>query len=534
MTNQFFIKNGSLCFIIPFFTENSSVCKTLSKGLEKNLNLFSKDDTIKEVKGNFIKKIQKDSLFPNAEINYCPISCKNHKNIQYKKRVGRFLCDCSSNAIKFHDDGIQRKNFTQFYLDNFKITYKSSNVDNFSCSFEMAALLYLMNEENQKVAYLLLEIDMRKIQYGDNSCSLKGINSDPIIFIKHLFYKKKLEVQIEEIKEHTETQEKEKSLQEWVVNYMNKLCKALHVKDPIPEYIKYHAFKYSFIELKEICTPRGRLIELDNIDDFLSRYSQQIYGLLLSDEGWSNVPIETIKPKLQDYWTTRDYACTFFLQHNALAFNLKDSKSGQKQLELGQKWFAKYNDNKYAEYVSNHPCLTGIDTLTIFTFLDAIYKEINIDKYERRIREGMNNKTFWSVSTKIRKTRERIDRLQEILNNTSVGLEEMASMERCIYKQFGIIEQISRVKDLYKQLVEELNFEYDDKNNNKIAWLTLLTVIIGLLSPFLSVIIDKKWERVKLLLVEIYESLLIYGKEESLLLVVLCTCCILIWMKIRK
>ena len=208
--------------------------------------------------------------------------------------------------------------------------------------------------------------------------------------------------------------------------------------------------------------------------------------MLLSDEGWPNVPIEMLKPKLQDYWTTRDYNCTFFLQHNVLAFNLKETNSGKRQIELLKEWFAKYNDNKYTNYVSAHPCLTGIDTLTIFPFLNAIYKEINLDKYENIIRSKGSN--LFDIQDKIKKSRADLDSLQEILNNTSVNLEEMASLDSCIYKQFGIIEQLARVKDLYKQLVEELNFEYNDVNNKIIKILTFATVVIGILSPFLPTI----------------------------------------------
>ena len=230
MAKQFFIKNGSLCFIVPFFTDGSSVCDTLSYRLGKYLTPNKDHETNKQIVEEQIDNIKIDfiagiiSSFPQAQTNYCPNSCSNkNANILYKDIKGRFLCNCFSNAIKFHDDDIQRKNFTQFYLDNFKITYNSDIVPNFECSFEMTVLLYLMNEDKQRVAYLLLEIDMQTIKYGVNAVSSKSdksfIKSDSIIFIKHLFYKNKLVVQI-----HNGQRNVKQNLQEWVVEYIKTLC----------------------------------------------------------------------------------------------------------------------------------------------------------------------------------------------------------------------------------------------------------------------------------------------------------------------
>ena len=123
MENQFYIKKGSLCFIIPVFTEKSKVCdKYLNKlaidlkrindeGLDKNGRRKCRRNTIKGSKLEFINDPRIYRHFPNIQTNFqsAPKCTKTYE--------GRFLCQCCASAIKFHDDGIQKKNTMQFHLD---------------------------------------------------------------------------------------------------------------------------------------------------------------------------------------------------------------------------------------------------------------------------------------------------------------------------------------------------------------------------------------------------------------------------------
>lgn len=491
MNNQFFIQKGSFCFIIPFFTENSYVCKNFFNNLK---NLYNSDKTYsshgefkKKAKKKFAKLTIKTDYFPEIEPNlqtkFCP-----KKHLGYS---GRFLCKCMSSAVKFHDDISQEKDAVHLFLDSFNVKYIHPNV---KCSFKFNTVLYLIHDDNEKAAYLLIEINMEDIDnFNIENPNLlkKYISSEQIIFIKHLFYKNKMKLQIERLSNKRE-KKNDCSLQEWVIDYIRQLCIALkidHNKD-VPKYIFKHAFDYSFIELKKICDVDENDLNIDfnNIDtDFLEKYSKQTYGLLLSDEGWERTPTQITKTKLQDYWTTRDFVCTFILQKNALLFNLKDTQKGKMYSEFEKKWFINYKESKYQEYVSNSPCITGIDTLAIFPFLKAIYKEIRIDRFfEQNYTVNKKNK---EISTEITDVKEKLEALQSILFQSSLNLEEIANMEKCIYKQFGIIDKIEKMKELYKQHTDKMTFIYEDTNNKSIYKLTILTLILGLLSLTLDILL---------------------------------------------
>lgn len=126
MKNQFFIKKGSFCFIIPFFTENSSVCNQYFNKLKENIEKLEKTETdenskrgkrkkiIKYLKENFINEIKKETdYFTNIKPNFHTKFCRIRPGED--KYNGRFLCKCMSSAIKFHDDISQQKNAVQFF-----------------------------------------------------------------------------------------------------------------------------------------------------------------------------------------------------------------------------------------------------------------------------------------------------------------------------------------------------------------------------------------------------------------------------------
>lgn len=541
MEEHFFIKRGSLCFVIPIFTEESNACEEFFSNLKQIFEESEKNDAniaiqqdfndkkshndpkktkIKEEKENFTRRLKENY----AQINKNKVFFISPNFGTCEGYNGRFLCNCVSVAVKFHDDISLRKNTAQFYLGKFEVEYKytiNSNgqkpsIDSkngFKCIFKFNAMLYLTHEDNEKAAYLVLEIN--KDDIGDFSItdivSPKGcIKTEQIIFIKHLFYKSKMKVNVKWIDNKTQkhqpsenvslesaTCEANVSLQEWAYKYIKDLCDALGINPltSVPGYYESRntlLFNYSFIELNKICDNIGNELIMDFSDvenNFLNKYSKVAYGMLLSDEGWCYTPSYEVKEKLRNYWTTRNFLCAFFLQHNALLFNFTETRSRDLYRKYCHKWFSVYEKNRYKEYVDIKPCLTGIDSLSIFPFLKAVYKEIKIERLEKEYKNS-----GVKVVENIKKKKDELSKLQEVLKDTSLNLKEIVCMEDCINKQFGIVEKVKGIKDLYEQEVDKLNFMYNSQNNKYIFRLTLVSAIVGLLSPLLAKPLLILWE----------------------------------------
>lgn len=479
---ELYIKEGSFCFIIPFFSKGSDICDRYFNELNEareNKNKNLKNEDAEKITKNFINQLRSPS-FPYIKANFIQKDCKFKNN--YKRR---FLCQCVSSAIKFHDDISQRNNTTQIHLDTYTVEYSHNK---HWCTFTFNTFLYISHNDDQKTSFLIIDINITNIN-GNLFISLpsKALSPDYIIFIKHLFYKQKMKVIL---KRNNTEPTNYNSLQEWITNYTTDLIDALHIrnhKKPIPDYVQSAAFKYSFIEIKEIRNINDwpTDINFDNIPIFLKEYSSVTYGLLLSDEGWRSVPPHVSANKLQDYWLTRNFSCIFFLQHNAILFNLKTTSRGKSYTHAGNKWFEMYDDNKYVDYISSSPCITGIDTLALFVFLKVISKQIHIDQEFDKINPEDSNKTS-KIEKKQSEIENNLNSLTNILNSPTFMLGEMQSMEKGIYKQFGIFDTIKNLQKKYDQLSNELHFRHEITSNKKIRTLTLWTIIIGSLQTLIA------------------------------------------------
>ena len=151
MDDKFYIKDGSFCFIIPFFTKESDICDQFFQNLknkrkEVDAN-FSGDENIKEkmkvteiTKNEFVQNI-KNANFPFIQTNF---SCKfcTQEQLLYKRK---HLCQCVSSAVKFHDDISQKNDSTQLYLDHYSASYSHNDV---FCEFDFNVILYI-NHDNE-------------------------------------------------------------------------------------------------------------------------------------------------------------------------------------------------------------------------------------------------------------------------------------------------------------------------------------------------------------------------------------------------
>ena len=487
---DFFIKRGSFCFIIPFFTNVLEKYEDFFSPYQKQLDTpgylslspqeqkKKRKEIINALKGKFVSHL-KQSGFPNAQTNFCPDSCI-YKSENYQ---GKYLCTCFSTAAKFHDDISQTDATAQFYLDHYQVKYQK---DEYQIEFEFDIFLYINQKEEEKIGYIVIEID------------LNNRHPEDLIFIKHLFYKRTLPVTLYK-KEGTllHKEEDHTNMQKWILKYLSQIGKVVTInhKKSFPPYIENGAFRYSLIELQEIVHPiTQKPLDLDfnELERIQVEYGHLIYGMLLSDEGWRHIPEKVIKKRLESHWFTRTYICSFFLNTNGLIFNLKHTTKGREYAKYGKDWFKKYVDHnnnkesKYEKYVTMDSCVTGIDGLILFAFLKCIAKQIHIENNHEIITLPKNQSIRSSVK-QIYKLQKNLDHFAKILNSPSFKLGEIESMEYIIHAQFGIISQIQQIKEIYQSQSNNLHFQYEKLTNKVIKRLTIYTVMIGAIQLFWAV-----------------------------------------------
>jgi len=457
------IKKDSLCFDIPFTIENKK------KGIiRRKENIFTKYfDTIKNIpnksernpkrkesakeyiitiKDIYIIDLLK-SKFRNVNANFKPIGCELDYN-------GRFLCKCFSLAAKFHDDDSQKKEIVQLWLDSISVNYKYPNSDD-RFSFEMNIILQVSQENEEYNAHLILHIP------------IKDKTIDEIIFLKHLFYKKNLEVEIER---KLEIKWKPCSLHDWFKEYIKNLYSVIDIsqKNMPQEY-----FTYSLLEIND------SKVKFTNQKDIL-------YALLTSDEGWKFLPEGLSAERLQYSWSTRNHFKCYFLGTNGLLINNIESESSYKKHQTD--YFQKYlqnDNNKYVDFINSKPCIAGLKTQVFMNFQKGAEKKEGIrntmqeiEEYDGKLRNGIRQ---------ISKLEALLETVRKKINSKAFSVQEMDNLNESISKSFNISNDLGVLKDAYSQKMKELSSKYEKRTK----FYTLLITIVVSLSGLAKFIPDK-------------------------------------------
>lgn len=469
--NSFYCKDGKLAFFIPFtFSNKNSFWSNCfnEANLQDNTSKQNRKDAYIEGKNTVIEllKTKDENLFNNAKacLEICP------KGRRYDG--GKNLCSCISINNKFHDDASQKALRTKLFLGDYNVIYEYSNN---KFSFDLNVYLAINREDN--ICFLILKTGLESFK-DDGIFEGSGDDylSNAIIFWKHIFYKERLKVKI--------NGGVPESLRKWTTRYIKTIHSALGIDIALnfKSEDEEISFSYSIIELDNIQEKKdGEIISLKDFEDFMQKYSHQLYGLLVSDEGWKDVPDNYISNKFKDrYHSSRDYLYSFFIGHNALVINQLGAPSCNTSKNFGKEWFKKYtqegNEFVYSEYFDINPCIPGLQNHLLLIFMKSIYKNIMLER-------TLNNT---KKETSIKELENRIEKLTEILESHSVLLGETQNIKDCIHKEFGLNEKLQKIKDSYIHKTNSLNSKNDKEQNSKIGKLTHITIALAILSLIFS------------------------------------------------
>lgn len=480
--DSFYGSEGSLAFFIPFSfstTENeNNLCTELfTEAKKKNEHLTSlvpdrssreeKEKTFfNNLKQRLINQLQrhKSGLFDEADLIYNNNSNPLCGKICDKYYEGRNLCKALSISRQFHEDSSQHTPRLEVFLGTYLVKYNQQDKDIFE--FKIDAFLLLNGKERNECGFVVFKISLDPIlkptkQEGNSKL-------DNIIFLKHLFYKSRLKCKIG----NQELSNDFISLQKWTTEYLNALFEVLKLDydSVVNNYVKEAAFRYSLLELDNITISRNAksYIILTDVNKFIQLYANQLYGLLVSDEGWTAYPQGELLKKFKDnYWSTRAYTCSFFYEHNVLIINQYEAAERKEYQQKSNTWYDKYVDINgkslplYQDYVNLEPCIPGIASLTFDAFLNAIYKDMQVERTQERLIDG--------------NAEQNVKALDRLLQSYSMSLDEIKSLEDIICNQFSIKERLRNLQDRYHR-------EAANVQDSKLYMLTQVTVSLSLVS----------------------------------------------------
>ncbi len=479
MVKQFFSQEASLAFIIPFsFTTDKKKDRNVCMELFGNIKPNDKPEQYEFLKSSLVSILKKK--FPYATTYFHGTIAQNNNVFRnccfrnYQPYKGRNLCHCFSICRKFHDDSSENIPRLDICLGTYLVHYELPDSGKIF-EFYIDAFLLLSDAPSGRGGFLIFNISLASVRKS-NIDALEENTLDSFIFIKHLFYKNRLECSI------TDSDGKNKnvrgyktSISKWADEYFGELMSVLGLKKE--EKVD---FLYSIMEINNVTDSSGKQISLVSRNEFLLKYRSQIYGLMVSDEGWRYVSDDELERTFSNnYWSSRNFSLAFFLNHNALIINQyndlpKESDIKQQNYsDFSKKWFSFYAHSPecdfYTKYAQLRPCIPGVSSLILNAFLNAIYKDMVL----KNVKVMSENKLF--------SDEEKYKELAFTLQQHSMSLDAIKNIEDCIYSQFGIPAELEGLHGSYQR-------EANNVQNQKVMDLTFVTIVISICAMIVSVL----------------------------------------------
>ena len=485
---KFICDEGKIAFIQPFIypEKNNFWDECFGEYTDEEFkNRFANDNQARNGyylygKTNLKKKLSNHPFFKEIECHY-PCCYKSSK-CSDNEYGGKFLCNGHDISNKFHDDSSQESQQAAIYLGNYLISYQL--IDSKGFDFGIDVILTINNKEH--FGCLIFNINVSSFT-NRGLFDKKEFKLDAIIFLKHLFYKKRLKVSVNKYFNE------KISLQQWNANYVKALFKTLNIEGYNNPIGTYKTIDYSILELNNIKDTNNILLEVYNIEDFKNKYANQLYGLLVSDEGWQYVPALHLSRRFSNnYFSTRNHTCTFIIGHNALIINQTCNNSSIELKKYGIEWFKKYHHPvsfKYDDFFKFRPCIPGLENHLFQVFIHSAYKNYRLEHTIETIKKIEDSNLQGLENT--------LKDLTNILETHAMNMGEIREAEDYVEKEFGISERIIDLQKKYEYRINQLKSTYDKQQDRSINILTIATILVSIVLAILSSVFNDEsdWDK---------------------------------------
>lgn len=253
------------------------------------------------------------------------------------------------------------------------------------------------------------------------------------------------------------------------------------------EYTIINNIKYNSPKIFNYFITEIQACNVNDIDRLRAEYAKNIYGLLVTDEGFDFIPDELPGKRLQHHWSSRQFVRCFVLGRRALMFNFKQSSEAGRQYIDFQNTFPHYTEQR-RYYFSMQPCVAGLDhgLLAYIERSQVLHLELSYEHYllSKNVMEQQ-----LSTIKKLHDSRQQIIHLLSVSHLTMTAMDELFSL---ICQQNGVMRYFEELKFYLEHKTEDLSMSYQESNDNLIRILTLLTIGISMIAIVNDTVMNKK------------------------------------------
>lgn len=327
------------------------------------------------------------------------------------------------------------------------------------------------------------------------------ISTDDMIFIIHSLFENRFEVNVR------------------IPCYLKKLgindgyCKMSDVTEKFVEFIlgafsnsdkppKYTGqfVKSRILEIRD----SGGCLNQENAEYFLNKYPEQIYGLMVGDEGWRFVPKEFSESRIKERWGSRDFMSILSSSAGTILLNFRNTHHYDNYIRE-QTELRKAQNEEIELYFNFDYCISGMDHGAYFSLEKAVLTKLlleqqsdQLDTIILRLSKGKKERRYFKfIDLKSQKELQKIsDEINKFYANiTKISIEnekwELDNVYKNINKSMSIDENLNDIKirlgDHFDQYYSIVNNQYMSNLNNLGLTIALAGTIVGILLTIIGI-----------------------------------------------
>jgi len=255
---------------------------------------------------------------------------------------------------------------------------------------------------------------------------------------------------------------------------------SMSLLDAMQEYIKpvLHAFNIiaknpivmpsTCIEICSLCNAE----ETRNPERIFQEFPQQIYGMLVGDEGWRYVPPDAAKARIESRWGTRDFVRVIYFADSIVMMNFEDKRScGYKG---SQKAVREKFGCKVEEYFAFSPRIAGLDHGPLLMLENASVQHFIVEEALARTADAKTKNIKGLL-----KERERLS--DALIRLSLIKIPEIGVLGHRVQEAMDISRRTEELKKRLEEVERTLLIKYNQRINFGLILLSLITLSVGIL-----------------------------------------------------
>jgi hypothetical protein len=212
----------------------------------------------------------------------------------------------------------------------------------------------------------------------------------------------------------------------------------------------------------------------------LEEYVNQMYGILVADEGWRFVPSEEAKKRLKFRWRSRTFFDIVCFDNSVMMISFEKGEIREKYTKTQTQLREMYG-KMVERYFTFSPKIAGLNHGPLLMLEIALAQKYTLKRLSERTLELLAKKSLKELLN------ARQDFLQTFLELSHIKIPESGFLLRNIYYAMDVQEEYERATKLLSLAERALTIRYSQLINRGMLILTILLSFLTVINTFISI-----------------------------------------------